>query len=79
MVAATSVQHVASASGAMLASHLLTTRPDGALVGMDVIASVTALCAARVPFLTGAIETRVKQRESRERAAAQLVRGSAAA
>jgi predicted MFS family arabinose efflux permease len=72
------VQHVASASGAMLASHLLTTRPDGALVGMDVVASVTALCAACVPFLTGAIEARVKQRESRERAAAQLVRGRAA-
>jgi predicted MFS family arabinose efflux permease len=72
------VQHVASASGAMFASHLLTTRPDGALVGMDVVASVTAVLAACVPLLMSAIEQRVKQRESAERAA-RLVPGSLAA
>lgn len=61
------VQHVASALGAMLASQLLTSRPDGALVGMDVVASITAVLASCVPMLMSLVEPRVRQREQATR------------
>jgi predicted MFS family arabinose efflux permease len=66
------VQHVASAAGAMLASRLLATRPDGGLVGMEQVASVTAVLAACVPVLMSMVEPRVKRRERVERATAAV-------
>ncbi|HEX6245858.1 MAG TPA: MFS transporter [Polyangiales bacterium] len=70
------VQHLASAAGAMFASQLLITRSDGGLVGMDSVATVSALLAASVPVLMGLIEPRVQQRESTERSAQALQRDS---
>jgi predicted MFS family arabinose efflux permease len=57
------VQHLASALGAILASQLLTTRPDGGLEGMPVVASFTAVLALCVPLLMFTVEARVRRRE----------------
>ena len=66
------VQHVASALGAMLASQLLSSRPDGALVGMDVVASITAVLTSCVPMLMSLVEPRVLRREQATRTAAAV-------
>jgi predicted MFS family arabinose efflux permease len=57
------VQHLASAAGAMLASSMLDTLPDGALVGMDRVATLTASLAALVPMVMFVVEARVQRQE----------------
>ena len=57
------VQHVSSASGAMVASSMLTTLPNGALVGMDRVATLTAAAAGLVPLLMFLVEARVRNVE----------------
>jgi predicted MFS family arabinose efflux permease len=57
------VQHMASAVGAMLASGMLETLPDGSLVGMDRVATLTAALAALVPLVMFVVEARVQRQE----------------
>jgi predicted MFS family arabinose efflux permease len=57
------VQHLASAAGAMLASSMLSTLPDGSLVGMERVATLTAALAALVPLVMFVVETRVRRQE----------------
>lgn len=71
------VQHLASALGAMFASQVLSSQPDGALVGMDVVAVFGALFAACVPLLMHWVEPRVRLREAAR--AAQAAPSSAPA
>jgi predicted MFS family arabinose efflux permease len=57
------VQHLASAFGAMLASQLLVTRPDGSLEGIPRVATFTATLSLLLPLLMFAVEARVRRRE----------------
>jgi predicted MFS family arabinose efflux permease len=57
------VQHLASAAGAMIAASMLDTLPDGALVGMDRVATLTASLAALVPLVMFVVEARVQRKE----------------
>lgn len=57
------VQHLASAAGAMLASTMLETRPDGSLLGMERVATFTAATAALVPLVMYLVEARVQRQE----------------
>lgn len=57
------VQHLASAIGAMTASQMLVTRPDGGLAGIPQVATLTATLSLCVPLLMFAIEARVRRRE----------------
>jgi predicted MFS family arabinose efflux permease len=61
------VQHLSSATGAILASQFLTARPDGRLVGMERVATFTAVLAVLLPMVLFAAELRVR---AKERAAA---------
>ncbi len=53
------VQHMASATGAFIASQILSTAPDKSLVGMDVVAMFTATLALLLPFMLAVVESRV--------------------
>jgi Na+/melibiose symporter-like transporter len=64
MSAQSAVQHGASALGAMLASLLLTARPDGHLVGMDHVAWGSLVVALLVPIGAFVLERRVRAREA---------------
>jgi predicted MFS family arabinose efflux permease len=57
-----SVQHLASALGAVLASQLLHELPDHSLVGMRNVALFAMACGACLPFLLHAVERRVRMR-----------------
>jgi hypothetical protein len=57
------VQHLASAAGAMLASTMLESQPDGALVGMERVAVFTAVLSALVPLVMFMVEARVRRTE----------------
>jgi predicted MFS family arabinose efflux permease len=60
------VQHLASAAGAMLASTMLESQPDGALVGMERVAVFTAVLSALVPLVMFMVEARVRRTERSE-------------
>jgi predicted MFS family arabinose efflux permease len=57
------VQHLSSAAGAMLASSMLDTLPDGSLVGMERVATLTAVLSALVPLIMFMVEARVQRQE----------------
>ena len=57
------VQHLGSATGALLASKMLRQLPGGALGGMGVVASLAVLLATAVPGLLWAVEQRIRRRE----------------
>jgi hypothetical protein len=58
------VQHLASSAGATLSSRVLSARPDGSLVGVESLASLTALMTALLPLVLLAVEKRVRSGES---------------
>jgi len=60
-----SVQHLASALGAVLAAQMLVTRPNGALDGLDHVATITAALAVLLPLIMLAVEKRVRNKEQR--------------
>jgi predicted MFS family arabinose efflux permease len=57
------VQHLASATGALLAASLLRELPGGGLDGMGAVATGSAALAAAVPVLLWLVESRVRRRE----------------
>jgi predicted MFS family arabinose efflux permease len=59
-----SVQHLASASGAYLSSKLLTTLPDQRLEGMRTVGIVSIVITFIVPFMLWRVETALAQRDS---------------
>jgi predicted MFS family arabinose efflux permease len=63
MSAQSTVQHVASATGALISSALLLERPDGSLQGMDTVAGLALTLAASVPFLVWSVSIRLRRRD----------------
>lgn len=63
MSAQSAAQHIACAAGAMLASQMLVSEPDGRLVGMANVAWFSAAMASAVPVMLWSIERIVKARE----------------
>ncbi len=57
------VQHMASALGAVMSSHLLSELPDHQLAGMPQVASVSIALGVLLPFALAACERRVRRRE----------------
>jgi len=51
-----SVQHLAAASGAFLSAQVLSARPDGQLVGMARVATMSVLLTITLPLLFHAVE-----------------------
>jgi len=51
-----SVQHLAAAAGAFLSAQLLSARPDGQLVGMARVATMSVLLTVTLPLLFSAVE-----------------------
>ncbi|MBL8716711.1 MAG: MFS transporter [Myxococcales bacterium] len=51
-----SVQHLAAASGAFLSAQVLSARPDGQLVGMARVATMSVLLTITLPLLFLAVE-----------------------
>ncbi len=69
MSAQSAVQHMASASGAMLGSEMLGTLPDGKLEGMDRVAWLAVVLSFVLPALLFWIQGQVGARDrARERA-----------
>jgi lysylphosphatidylglycerol synthetase-like protein (DUF2156 family) len=64
MSAQSSVQHLASAAGAMAASVVLVATPSGALEHMDRVAWAALVLACLAPFGIVALERRVRSREA---------------
>ncbi|MBC7173654.1 MAG: MFS transporter [Polyangiaceae bacterium] len=60
MSAQSAVQHFASAGGAMLASRMLATLPDGRLEGMPRVAWLSVTLAFTLPFILWRVESRVR-------------------
>ncbi len=56
------VQHVASASGAFVSSRLLTSDPDGRLLGIEMVATISVIVSLFVPILAGILERRLAKR-----------------
>ncbi len=56
MSAQSAAQHMACAAGAMLGSVLLSSAPDGKLVGMSTVAWLSATMACVLPFLAWTIQ-----------------------
>jgi len=56
--------HGGSAAGALLGSRLLTSAPDGRLVGMPRLTLVSMAIAATLPALLFALEAGVRRRQS---------------
>jgi predicted MFS family arabinose efflux permease len=54
------VQHIASAIGAVLSSHILLEAPDKSLIGMDKVAFVSMALNMLLPVLLWQVEARVK-------------------
>jgi predicted MFS family arabinose efflux permease len=67
------VQHLSSAAGAMIASQILTSRPDGGLEGMARVATLTAVLSLLLPMVMALVEVRVRAKE-RDVAAGDPVR-----
>jgi predicted MFS family arabinose efflux permease len=59
-------QHVSSATGAFVSSHLLHEAPGGRLTGISTVATMSAVLALGLPPLLAAIGRRVAARENRE-------------
>jgi len=59
-----SVQHLASAIGAMGASAFLVTQPSGALVGLDRLAWLALALASVVPFTARRVELWIAKRDA---------------
>jgi predicted MFS family arabinose efflux permease len=57
-------QHIASATGAFLGSQLLREGPDGRLVGIRTVATLSAALALTLPPLLAVIGRRVRVREA---------------
>lgn len=53
------VQHMSSASGAFIASRMLSAEPDGRLIGIGNVAIFTAVLALVVPFMLAMLESKV--------------------
>jgi predicted MFS family arabinose efflux permease len=63
MSAQSTAQHLASSTGAIISSALLTERADGSLAGMDSVAGFALTLAASVPFLVWAVSMRLRRRD----------------
>jgi len=61
-----SVQHMASAVGAVLGAQILSEGPGGRLVGMDDVAWLAISLAAVLPVIIWMVETRVQRRQAVE-------------
>jgi len=48
-----------------LAAQMLVTRPNGALDGLDHVATITAALAVLLPLIMLAVEKRVRNKEQR--------------
>ena len=57
------MQHVASASGAFVSSRLLTSDQDGRLIGIKTVATISVIVSLFVPILAGILERRLATRE----------------
>ncbi len=62
MSAQSAVQHLSSASGAMIASTMLGSSPDGRLEGMPRVAWLAVTLALCLPFLLFVVQGRVERR-----------------
>ena len=56
------MQHVASASGAFVSSRLLTSDQDGRLIGIERVATISIIVSLFVPILAGILERRLARR-----------------
>ena len=56
------VQHLASASGAFVSSRLLTSNANGRLIGIENVATISVIVSLFVPFLVRALERRLATR-----------------
>jgi predicted MFS family arabinose efflux permease len=72
MSAQSAVQHIASAAGALLASHMLTELPGGRLVGMDRVGLLAMALGSVVPLLLWVVESQVRAREGAVAASARM-------
>jgi len=68
-----SVQHMSAAAGAVLASRVLSERPDHALNGMDHVAWFSTALAMLLPVFLWIVEARVKQKEALASAPASAI------
>ncbi len=57
------MQHVASASGAFVSSHLLTSDTDGKLLGIETVAGISVVISLCVPVLIQILEKQIAKRE----------------
>jgi hypothetical protein len=55
-----SVQHLAAAVGAFLSAQVLSAQPDGRLVGMTRVATMSVLLTITLPLLFSAVERAVR-------------------
>jgi len=62
MSAQSAMQHLASATGAMIGAYVLTERADGGLVGMDRLAWFAVATSLLLPILLLAIDRRLRNR-----------------
>ncbi|MBK7537752.1 MAG: MFS transporter [Myxococcales bacterium] len=72
------MQHLASASGAIGSSWILTTGPDQRILHMDIVVGLSIVLAALMPLLLWRVERRVKARLASAAAAAAAARAAAA-
>ena len=64
MSAQSAVQHLASATGAMLSAQFLTEQATGALIGLDDLAWFAVGTSLALPLLLFAVDKRVRAREA---------------
>ena len=69
MSAQSAVQHLASATGAMIGAQILTERPGGALDGIDEIAWFAVAMSVLLPAVLYAVDRRVRARAAASAAA----------
>jgi predicted MFS family arabinose efflux permease len=65
MSAQSAVQHLGSATGAVLATQILTERADGALVGMGELAWAAVATSIALPLLMVLVDRMVRARDAR--------------
>jgi hypothetical protein len=56
------VQHLASATGAMIGAEMLTEQPGGALVGIDDLAWFAVATSIALPVILYAVDRRIRAR-----------------
>jgi hypothetical protein len=71
------VQHVGLAAGGLTGPLLLTSEPDGSLVGVERIAILSIVVLLTIPWLLRLVEQRVDARDGVTRGLAAPVRASA--